>query len=222
MAGSAEVTVIDDDSDEVAYTPIQTQNATSTKDPAPARRHMSFEAMARSAGSIIFGVRNRAQEAERRCSGEESTVRKDASMEPRVSACAMVEDVVSPAIGASAPRGQDLSPLNEVTDRPMGDLSFDPAQAASRDDVEVKTEAQTVGVHAVSGPIAEMAGGNTDSDRLLSYNKKEGRDRCKLKLASQVCGCNRALNRRGLFAHMSLHPSRSSTENLVVPCADSQ
>ena len=88
--------------------------------------------------------------------------------------------------------------------------------------MQVKTEAQTVGAHAVSGPIAEMAGGNADSERLLSYNKKEGRDRCKLKLASQVCGCNRPLNWRGLFARMSLHPSRSSTENLVVPCADSR
>jgi hypothetical protein len=68
---------------------------------------------------------------------------------------------------------------------------------AGADDVKVKMESgighwerdadanrKWVHAQAVSGPIAEKAAGNNDSARVLSYNKKEGREKSKLKPAA--------------------------------------
>lgn len=188
MLTEKEVIVIDDSDDAGNASPSPMQAPSFAKESTPAQGCISFVAMARSAGSIIFGKRER----------------EDDTPGPPVLSQGWKGD----PIGDSTALGENLalqhsSHLQEVgRRRHLADPQLDADTAINRENVEVKTESQDghwerdslghrkwVGAHAVSGPIAERAAGNNDGDRLLSYNKKEGRDRCKLKLAAQVRGC---------------------------------
>lgn len=189
MLTEKEVIVIDNSDDAGSASPSPVQAPSFAKESTPAQACISFVAMARSAGSIIFGKRARED---------------DNTSGPPVLSQGCKDD----PIGDSTVLGDNLalqsaSHLQEVDDRRhLADPQFLAGKEIGRENVEVKTESHNghwerdslghrkwVGAQAVSGPIAERAAGNNDGDRLLSYNKKEGRERCKLKLASQVRGC---------------------------------